>query len=266
MNLPAMQKNRGNTSVVRELDRAARNNQFSASVVTDVSRLLESPEQKDKVRLMRELGWDKVITRTETFLGKEKERTNLMEKFSSTSVSKIEEIRDVAVTYGLKFLPATRFLCPEQFEMELASMIMDFHKNHGLDYSDHSKNNFFVLADESYFKSRRLNIDDDIGVFIFYRPPKEESNFLRVDHIGTGQLSFWRYLKGWSGKNMTNSLVNAGLLLFFITFPFFALFGVAKAFILSLIAATAGVFLEYKKAEKRGGFNIDTWNMEPKMD
>ena len=236
-----MKKNKGNTSVIRELDRVANNNQFSASVVTDVSRLLESPEQKDKAKLMKDFGWDQVITRTQAFLGNEKDRKNVMTLFNHTSVSKRDEIKELATTYGLKFLPVTSFICPEKYEMELATVIIDFMKSKGLDYTQHSKNNFFVLADECYFRERQMDILDKIGVFIFYRPPKDETNFLRVDHIGTGELTFGRYLKGWSSKSMANAFIHSALMMFFITFPFFALFGIAKAFVLSLIAASGAV-------------------------
>lgn len=261
-----MKKNRGNTNVTRELDRVASYKQFNASMVTDVSRLLESPEHKNKVRLMRELKWDQSLTRTETMLGDEKERSDLMAMFDHGSVSKLEEIKDVAVTYGLKFLPATTFKCPERYEMELVSLIAEFLKSKKIDYTDHSKNNFFVLADQRYFVERRMDIDDKVGVFVFYRPPKDKTNFLRVDHIGEGELSFWRYLKGWSAKNMTNAFLHYGLTMFFLTFPFFAFFGVGKAVVYSLLAASVGIFVTYKGAEMKGGYNMQTWDKDIKKD
>lgn len=264
--LHSMKKNKGNTSVIRELDRAASYKQFEASLVTDVSRLLESPDSKDKTSLMKDFGWDQVITRTQALIGNEKDRMTVMEMFADTSVSKKDEIKDIAVTYGLKFLSAPLFKCPEKYELEMAIMITEFMKKRGLEYTQHAKNNFFILADEVYFKKRKVDIDDKIGIFIFYRPPKDDDNFLRVDHIGTGELTFWRYCKGWRKKNEFNAYIHAGMVSFFSTFPFFAFYGIGKAILLSALSATLGIWATRSIAERVGGFFQQTWNKEPKNE
>lgn len=255
-----MKKNKGNTNVNLELDRSASYNQFSAKQITDVSRLLESPDSKVKVQLMRDLKWDQTLTRTEALIGNEKERSDLMKAFDHGSVSKIDEIKEIAVTYGLKFLPATVFKCPERHELELATMIANFLLNKKIDHTGFSKNSFYILADEKYFVKRQGEINDEVGAFIFYKPPKDKENFLRVDYIGDGELTFRRYLKGWSTRNAKNAISHAAILAFLVALPIFSAIGFFQAVILALVFALLSAALVHWDSEKKGGFNETMWD------
>lgn len=260
-----MKQNKGGTSVGRELDRSIYHNQSSVHRITDVSRLLDSPEQMNKVRLMRELQWDKGITRTETLMGNERERSDLMKELDHNSVSKLSEIREIAVTYGLKFLPAKKFLCPEKHEIELASLIVEFLTTKNISQTDYSKESFYVLADEKYFIKQQTSIDDEIGVFVFYHPPKAGDNYLRVDQIGDGELTLWRYLKGWRRREPLNGIFHTSVVTFFGSLPVFSLMTTSfiKAFFLSLLSAGAAAALFIRGMRQRGGFTSLTWNKEP---
>ena len=217
-----MKKNKGDTSIGLELDRSAFFKRESVKVITDYSRMLASPKEQHKVRMMNDLGWDQGITRTQTELGEERERSSVGEDLKA-AVSKIEEIRDIAITYDLKFLTADQFMCPERREYELTTMLSDFMDKRGIDNNAFSKNNFFILADKKYFTERHIDIDDEIGVFIFYRPPKHTENFVRVDSIGNGTLSFQRYLRGWRKKEAINAVIHRCITTFIIAFPLFGL-------------------------------------------
>jgi len=260
-----MKKNKGNTSVNVELARSAYHNQANARQITDTSRLLESPEHKEKVALMRAMKWDQALTRTETLIGNERERSDIMKALDHNDVSKLEEIQEIAVTYGLKFLPAPAFKCPERYELHLSSLIVDFLREKKIEQNGYSKNSFYIMADEKYFLSRQMDIDDEVGVFVFYHPPKGENNYLRVEQIGSGELTFMRYLKGWKEKEPLNGIFHSSALTFFCSLPVFALLSISffKAFILSCLLAAGAASWFIHKMRKKGGFNSHTWNKLP---
>ncbi len=255
-----MKKRRGNTTIQRELDNRSWNNQSNArGVITDHARLLADPREKAKVDFMREIKWNQGLTRTEALVGNEKERSELMQVFDHGDVSKLEEIRDIAVSYRLKFLPAERFMCPEKYELTLAGIITEFAEKKGVELV---KNNFHILADEKYFLERQTEIDDKIGVVIFYRPPKDENNFLRVDHIGDGELTQYRYWMGWAESSPISAGINAAVMGFFGGFVLGGfLLGDLKSIIIGFIAAAATVYLANAYMTKqKGGYGSHTWN------
>lgn len=263
-----MKKNKGNTSIGVELDRSAFHKRESVKIITDYTRMLESPKEQHKVRMMDELGWNQGITRTQTELGEEKERSTVSNSLKA-AVSKMEEIREIAVTYDLKFLEATRFLCPERREYELTTLLSDFMEERGIDNNAFSKNSFFILADEKYFVERQMDIDDEVGAFVFYRPPKQNDNFVRVNNIGNGELSFSRYMRGWRKKEAVNSIIHSFVTAFIIAFPLFGLItggSIIKSFIAStLIGGLACGFLIHS-FKRKGGFTPSTWNKKVEKD
>ncbi len=260
-----MKKNKGNTSISRELDRAALYKQATAKQITDTSRLLESPEHKKRVQLMRDLKWDQTITRVETMVGSERERSDLMQKLGHTDVSKLEEIEEIAVTYGLKFLPAKKFLCPERCEDRMSSLIDYFLKEKGIS-NGYSESAFYILADPRYFLKRQYDINDEIGAHIFYLPPKETQNYLRVDSFGEGRLTLWRYMRGWRQKEPLNGIFHVAVVTFFSALPVFYLMtsGFVKAFLFSVVATVGACYLFIDAMKKKGGFSTHTWNQDPK--
>ena len=257
-----MKKNKGNTSIGLELDRQAYHKREASQVITDYSRMLESPKERHKVGMMRELNWDQAITRVQTEKGEEIERTSVSDSLKAP-VSKLDEIQDIAVSYDLKFLPADKFRCPEKREYEMTSLLSDFMEERGIDNTAFSKHNFFILADERYFLSRQVDIDDEVGVFIFYRPPKQTQNFVRVDSIGSGRLTFSRYLRGWRHKDLANYILHGALVTFAVAFPLLTLLSGGsfwKPLIGSVIICALPCVAAFNAMKKRGGPSLETWN------
>lgn len=262
-----MKKNRGNTSIGVELDRQAWHKRKAANVITDYSRMLESPKEKHKVAMMTELRWNQGITRVQTEKGQELERSSISDRLGA-AVSKRDEIKELAITYDLKFLPAEKFLCPERREYELTTMLSDFMEERNIDNNAFSKNNFYVLADERYFIQRQIDIDDDIGVFVFYLPPKQPDNYVRVNNIGSGELTFRRYLRGWRRKEPLNGIIHAVVSTFAIALPIFGLItggGFWRSFIASTLLCTLAGIAMIHGSKKKGGFTTYTWDKVPPM-
>lgn len=263
-----MKKNKGNTSIGVELDRQAWHKREAAKVITDYSRMLESPKEKHKVVMMTELHWDQGITRVQTEKGQELERSNISDKLGA-AVSKREEIKELAITYDLKFLPAEKFLCPERREYELTTMLSDFMEERKIDNNAFSKNNFYILADERHFIQRQVDIDDDIGVFVFYLPPKQTDNFVRVNNIGNGELTFKRYLRGWRRKEALNGIIHAVASTFAIAMPILGLItggSFWRSFTASILFCLLAGVAVIHGSKKKGGFTMHTWNKVPPMD
>lgn len=262
-----MKQNKGRTNVNIELDRVAFHKQEAVKVVTDYSRLLASPKEQKKVAVMRGLHWDQGITRTEQELGREKDRSTVMSALQHNAVSKRQEIKDIAVTYDLKFLPASKFMCPEKKEHELATMLTDFMENKNLDNNAFSfANHFYVLADERYFVKHCMDIDDEIGAFIFYLPPKQDENFVRVGNCGDGELTFKRYIRGWRRKEPLNGIIHASSSAFLVSFPLFGLLSggsIGAAFVCSLLISALAAVALIHGAKKKGGFSSHTWDHLP---
>ncbi len=261
-----MNKRRGGTRVNIELDKAAFQKRESANIITDFSRLLESPKEQHKVKMMTELKWDQGIKRTQAQKGEEVERNSIMNSLHST-VAKLDEIRDIAVTYDLKFLCATAFLCPEKREYEMTSMLSDFMEERKIDNNAFSKNSFYILADERYFTERCVDIDDEIGVFIFYLPTKKDGNFVRVNYLGDDNLTWQRWFRGWRRKEAFNACVHVACTAFVISFPVFGILtggGMIRSFFASLMISVLSCFLFIHGTKKsKGGFTAHTWNKLP---
>jgi len=260
-----MKKNKGNTSVGIELDRQAYHKREATKVITDYSRMLESPKERHKVSMMKELNWDQSVSRVQAEKGEELERSSVADSLRAP-VSKRDEIRQIAVDYDLKFLPAYQFRCPEKREYELTTMLSDFMEERGIDNNAFSKNNFFILADEKYFINHQIDIDDEVGAFVFYVPPKQRDNFVRVNNIGNGELSYKRYLRGWRRKEVINAILHSTIVTFAIAFPLFGLLSGGsffKAFLCSFLACVAAVANVFRIQKQRGGVTHETWDKTP---
>lgn len=257
-----MKKNKGNTSVGIELDRQAYHKREATKVITDYSRMLESPKERHKVSMMKELNWDQSVSRVQAEKGEELERSSVADSLRAP-VSKRDEIRQIAVDYDLKFLPAYQFRCPEKREYELTTMLSDFMEERGIDNNAFSKNNFFILADEKYFINHQIDIDDEVGAFVFYVPPKQRDNFVRVNNIGNGELTFKRYMRGWRRKEAVNTIIHSFVVAFAISLPLFGLITGGRLFesaLCSILMSVTAVAIMLRLQRDRGGVTHETWD------
>ena len=255
-----MSKNK-DTSIAIELARASARKAVQASTITDSARLLDSPERQAQVRIMREMGWNQGLSRAEAIMGSEKERGSLVAAFNHGDVAKIEEIRGIAVDYDLKFRPANEFKCPERHEETMASMISSFLISKSIEVNAWSPNNFYILADERHFKKQQNDIDDEVGAVLFYKPPKDDNNYLRVDQFGEGKLSSARYRRGWSRQNPKNFAIHCGVRSFVIALPLWTLafLSFQSGVVAALVSAIAATSVAIYVFEKDGVFVREKW-------
>lgn len=252
-----LKRGRSNTTVSEELDKELINNNATADVILDTTRMLMSPEAVAKRDIMKSLGWDSNLKRVEGIISAKKERDEYSQFENAYS---IEEIEKIAKAYDLKFMKAEHFKCPHSREDDLADIINQFMTDNNIEYSMHEMAKIHILCDESYFKSRKSDIDNKLGILIFYEPSRDAEFFTKVGSFGEGELDFSRFYRGWRNASHGNKFLHnfiVGFSVALIPMAFMFGFGLSVAF--SMIAGLGYGMISVKSAVDSRSLGHNSW-------
>lgn len=252
-----LKRGRSNTTIAEELDKELINNNATSEVILDSTRMLMSPEAAAKREIMKSLGWDSNLKRAENLISIRKER----DEFSQfDNVYSIGEIEKIAKAYDLKFMKAEYFKCPNSREDELGDIINEFMSQNNIEYSRHEKAKLYILCDQSYFKSRKSDIDQDLGILIFYQPERNSDFFIKVGSFGEGKLTFNRYYKGWKNSSSANKFIHNFIVGFGVALmPMAFIVGFGASVAASMLAGALYALISVRHSFSNGELGINSW-------
>lgn len=185
----------------------------SADVVKEVKLLLAGDEAED-MRIMQGLGKFHSTARVNEEYGKQLELENLDKQFAG-KVFHINQIRDLAIEYNLRFLPTTQY--SGKIDIQAISKIKEFAKATNTNISEATlERKFFILAPESQFKL--------VKEVRFNPKPADPIMFYKIDEEHFKMLHKW-------GKDFTVARLISGYK--WKSFGRHFLFQMAVGFILS---------------------------------
>lgn len=249
------------TNITTELERILVRNSSQADQIMDANRILMSPEYLADREIMNSLEWNKGLKRVEAITSREKERNAFSEEYHE-SAYRLDEIGQIAVDYDLKFLKAAFFKCPEKRESELAGLIREYLHRNNIENNTFSADRFYILADPQYFEKYCSDIDNKVGIILFYHPTKGNDHFFRVAQIGSGELDFKRRLRAWKKKDPINAGIHSFVLGFLAALLLLALMKMSliPTVFLGLLAAATYTGLITFKFGKNKSFLKEAWN------
>lgn len=176
---------------------------FESDPVNEV-KLLLSGESLEDVRILRGLSNNSQFNRIERIRGEQIE----LEKFENEyggKVYKIDQIRDLAIDYHLRFLSSQ--LYTGTFDIEVTAKIKEFARLGKFDVSQNTlERSFFILAPEEMFqlKEEKHVTYKKLDPMIFY---KIDNEHYRLIHKWGNDFTIFRLLDGFRYKSWWKHLL-----------------------------------------------------------
>lgn len=236
-------------------------------VLAEAEKILSSSTEEDMLILKR-MGLDYSVEKSKNLTNKVK----FLKAFNKTRVFSEDEIKDLCITYGLRFLPIDKY--KGEVDPLVPSKVKDFEKtyNEVIEKSwrnEFNYNKFMICAPGESFELSARPKDP----LLFY--PINDSNGNVKDyflvHKWGNDISMWNAIKAWKNRNfftwitcfftmymMPLLFVASMLFNFKIGFGAIAITVVASfAWALLAMITTEGDFFS-------GKFHSDTWKSEYK--
>lgn len=170
---------------------------LNADPLKEVKLLLQGEASED-ARILRGLSNNSNFSRIERETGKVLELEKMDEKYAG-KVFTLEQIKELAVDYHLRFLPASYYT--GSFDAEVAAKIKEFARVTLAPIDDYSlQRSYFILAPQELFalKDERYITKREQDPAIFYRIDNEH---YRLIHKWGNDFTIFRYLQGFRWKN-----------------------------------------------------------------
>lgn len=268
-------------SIEKELERHSqvKKQQYNADPLNEVKLLLQGESTEDS-RILRGLSKNSQFNRIEKVRGEQLELEKLEEGFQG-KVYTVEEVKQLALDYHLRFLPSLYYT--GTYDVEVAAKIKDFAKNTNSPIDDYSlSRRFYVLApskmfelqDEKYLSKADLRRMADPAIFF-----QIDEKHYRLIHKWGSDFTVFRYLQGFRWSSFSKHwLFNTVMMMPIVAF-ILGLFGSApmldshiKGFwIVTVIASTVVAWFSFSiwKQDEfepiEGYFSKTNWNSDKKI-
>lgn len=267
-------------SIEKELEKKVQSEREIFEPLKEVKLLLERSESED-ARILRELSNDSQFNRIERLRGKQMDLENLENKYDGR-VYHIDQIKELAVNYRLRFLPSKYFT--GAYDSQLAAKIKEFAKKTNVAIESYSlKSDFFILAPQEMFALNtevyvtKKELQRQLDPVIFYRI---DSQHYRMIHKWGDDFTVFRLIEGFAFRSWWhNMLVNTFLILpiaaTVITLLFFPYdMWMSHPIWSSLICLTTSFLFTYfrwgwgkhdEENEIKGFFSPHNWNSDSRL-
>jgi len=251
-----------------ELEKERNDSMEKVGVIVESSKLLLAAEQKEDRAILSNLGLDSNLSALEEIRGINLERETF-EKSYEVKVFTTEEIKRIAVNYGLRFLPTMdkkngkkRFI--GQLDKDVMREVKRFSKINNLDITEdkngHSAHadKFYILAPPSEFNledrpvvptpSFLEKLDARLDPAMFYKVAEDKYALV---HQWGNDFTIWRLINSWRKINLRNTVVHRQVTFSGVAAIVLAAFGVTSLFALVGFGLLIGSFanLVYTSAE-----------------
>lgn len=267
-------------SIEKELDKKVQSEREIFEPLKEVKLLLERSESED-ARILRELSNESQFNRVERLRSKQLDLENMENKFDGR-VYHVDQIKELAVNYRLRFLPSKYFT--GAYDTQVAGKIKEFSKKTNVAIESYSlKNDFFILApqemfalhDEKYITKKELR--RQLDPVIFYRI---DSDHYRLIHKWGDDFTIFRLIEGFAYRSWWhNMLVNTFLVLPIVSALFTLLFFSYNTWMnypiwSSLLCVTSSFLFAYFRwgwgkhdegDEIKGFFSPHNWNSDSRI-
>lgn len=201
-------------SIEKELDKKVQSERKVFEPLKEVKLLLERSESED-ANILRELSDNSQITRIERLRGKQLEIENFENRFGG-KIYTIEQIKDLAINYRLRFLNSRYFT--GAYDVEVAAKIKEFGKENNVAIEKWSLNReFFILAPQEMFSLReekyvtKKELRRQLDPVLFY---KIDEHHYRLIHKWGDDFTIFRLIEGFAYRSWWhNMFVNTFLVL-----------------------------------------------------
>lgn len=256
--------------LVKELKKEKENTlKNSTEVITETNRLLEVGNDKDK-EILRNSGLTNQIVE---FEGDKKatyiERKALDEKYEN-DVFSLEEIKNICIKYGLRFLHATNYTGTVASHVPVK--LREFCEKNNIGTGTNLESQVYVMGTDDCFKlekQKKINIKQyfELDPILFYRI--DQNTYKLIAKWGK-DLTIWNYIKAFRRRSVNhygviNSIILAIVGLFFIYSlnPLANLWWILLPIVVSIMANAILIYIYEDNSHK---FTRDEiWNSRTQM-
>ena len=225
-----------------QLEKERQGTMEKVEAIVDSTRLLMAAEEKEDRAILSNLGLDTNLQAVEVIKGINLERARF-EKTFETKVFTEEEIKSIALDYGLRFLPTKdpkngkkRFV--GALDSDVVREVKRFAKINNLDITENFMDSsdgkkFYILAPPDMFnlEDRPVEptptflerLDAYLDPAMFYKV--SEDKYALVHQWGN-DFSIWRLVNNWRKRNLTNMVIHRQIAFTGISATALAAFGV----------------------------------------
>jgi|TARA_R110000851_G_scaffold145114_4_gene284442 hypothetical protein len=214
-----------------ELEKSREDSIQEVGRIVESSKLLLTANEQEERNVLANLGLDKNLQELETVKGINLERGRFESSYE-TKVFTLEEIKEIACEYGLRFLHSSYFR--GALDTNVAREISRFGKINGLDITQ-GKNGqsgdsakFMMLAPEKEFTlinrekpARAVPIPKDPALFY-----EVSDNKFALVHQWGNDFSIMRLVNSWRKRNSKNKVIHRQLVFTGVAAIVLASFGV----------------------------------------
>lgn len=242
---------------------------------TSPTLLLAETNEVRETEALRTMGLIPEIEEHVEDRGKEIIRNRLEQKYETLYSG--EEIKELCMKYGLRFLPTKHFKGP--LKEDLGEKILEFNEseNKNSTLSSFEAQNYFILAPREAFSRKRSSLKTD--PILFYkvddgdrgttsRDDHKKEKYYTIVYEWGNKFNIWRMITSYKHKNVTSNLTHFFLLLFatsMIASGFLGVTSLASAMISSCVTALLGSIIKLAALSGEGnnhGSSLTTisWN------
>lgn len=164
-------------------------------VLAEAEKILNNSTEED-MRILKEMGLNYSVDNSKKLENKIK----FIKSFDKTRVFSKEEIKDLCVTYGLRFLPIAKY--KGEIDPLVPSKVKEFKSIHervigkGDWRSQFNYEKFMISAPAKSFELSEKPVDP----LLFYPIDKEGNDYFLVHKWGN-DISAWNAVKSWRNRN-----------------------------------------------------------------
>ncbi len=228
-------------------------------VVKEADKLIQNNSPED-IEILRKMGLDYSIQEAKRTL----ESSNIMKELDYSRIFTRDEIKDLCITYGLRFLPLEYF--KGEVDSNLPSKVKEFISLYNNAMGD-KKNSYGYEFRYNKFKicapKESFNLSDrPVDPLLFY--PIEDDKFFLAHKWGS-DISSWNAFKNWRKRSIWHwalySFALFWLPLVSLIFMLCGTFNVPAVLSLSLVGVFAGRVI-LSSDDFHDYFSNNNWNSE----
>lgn len=186
-------------SLKNELDKQKAEADISASNAVKQVKLLMDADSTEDLRILRNLAPQSNQMRIEKAVGKQLEIQKLEDEFDG-DIYTIDQIRNLAQRYNMRFLPSTKF--NGSIDVEVLAKIKAFAKKTNTEINEWTlKKRFFILAPQEEFA-----LDETIHTTVEYHDPvmfyQIDETHYKFLHKWGSDFTVFRLIEGFRWRNI----------------------------------------------------------------
>lgn len=221
------------------IEKLNKENEINDSLLSQVQNILNKDNKSD-IELLKKFGFEQAIEIAHDLKNKSTHINNKLNNVKSERIFTIDEIKSIAIKYGLRFLPAqlyTGFLPPElpqkikEFENLDLDVESEYKSGFGLSYTD--KVSYYILAPKDSFKLQEKPKDPLLFA-------KLKSGDYYLIHKWGDDLSITNYVKNIFCRNEFTKRASSMVFYFLLALSF--LFLICKIDMHAILIVITGVF------------------------